>query len=127
MATVAARTPPRPRRGGRRLLIAVALLILIVAGVVVWLNVAAQAAVDASATLTVYQPSATIAHGSSAASTATTGAVVRAGDTLATDAKGLARITLPDDSLTRLAKGTTVPLDPAHPRKSRNPAHVSLP
>ena len=108
------------------MLIALALLILIVAGVVVWLNVAAQAAVDASAMLTVYQPSATIAHGSSAASTATTGAVVRAGDTLATDAKGLAGITLPDGTLTRLAKGTTVTLDSAHFTKSGNLHDVSL-
>ena len=110
MATAAPRTPSKPRRGGRRFLIVLAVLVLIVAGVLVWLNVAAQAAVDASATLTVYQPNATVAHGSGAANAASTGAVVRAADTVATDAKGLAGITLPDGTLTRLAKGTTVTL-----------------
>ncbi len=126
MATVAAKTIPKPRRGGRRLLIVLAVLVLIVVGVVVWLNVAAQAAVDASATLTVYQPNATTAHGSGAANAATTGAVVRAGDTVATDAKGLAGITLPDGTLTRLAKGTTVTLEAAHFTKSGNLHDVSL-
>ena len=126
MATVAAKAPPRPRRGGRRLLIVLAVLILVIAGVVVWLNVAAQAAVNAAATLTVYQPSATIAHGSAAASAASTGAVVRAGDTVATDAKGLAGITLPDGTLTRLAKGTTITPDSAHFTKSGNLHDVSV-
>src|SRR5437016_13784399 len=126
MATVAAKAPSKPRRSGRRLLIVLAVLVLIVAGVLVWLNVAAQAAVNAAATLTVYQPSATIAHGSAAANAASTGAVVRAGDTVATDAKGLAGITLPDGTLTRLAKGTTVTLDSAHFTKSGNLHDVSL-
>src|SRR5438132_11219324 len=126
MATVAAKAPPRPRRGGRRLLIVLAVLILVIAGVVVWLNVAAQAAVNAAATLTVYQPNATVAHGSGAANAASTGAVVRAADTVATDAKGLAGITLPDGTLTRLAKGTTVTLDSAHLTKSGNLHDVSL-
>src|SRR5438132_1485134 len=44
MATAAPRTPSKPRRGGRRFLIVLAVLVLIVAGVLVWLNVAAQAA-----------------------------------------------------------------------------------
>src|SRR5437660_4577461 len=126
MATAAPRTPSKPRRGGRRFLIVLAVLVLIVAGVLVWLNVAAQAAVDASATLTVYQPNATVAHGSGAANSASTGGVVRAADTVATDAKGLAGITLPDGTLTRLAKGTTVTLDSAHFTKSGNLHDVSL-
>src|SRR5207302_488148 len=127
MATAAPRTPSRPRRGGRRFLIVLAVLVLIVAGVLVWLNVAAQAAVDASATLTVYQTNATVAHGSGAANAASTGAVVRAADTVATDAKGLAGITLPDGTLTRLAKGTTVTINAgqqatANPNGSIGPA-----
>ncbi len=126
MATVAARKAPKPRRGGRRFLIGLAVLILIIAGVLVWLNIAAQAAVDASGMLTVYQPNVTIAHGSGAAGAANTGAVVRAGDTVATDAKGLAGITLPDGTLTRLAKSATITLDSAHFTKSGNLHDVSL-
>ncbi len=126
MATAAARKAPKPRRGGRRFLIGLAVLILIIAGVLVWLNIAAQAAVDASGMLTVYQPNVTIAHGSGAASAANTGAVVRAGDTVATDAKGLAGITLPDGTLTRLAKSSAITLDSAHFTKSGNLHDVSL-
>src|SRR5437868_7121284 len=125
MASVAVKTSPKPRRGGRRLLIALALLILIFVGVVVWLNVAAQAAVNASGMLTVYQSSATIAHGSGAANAATSGSVVRAADTVATDAKGLAGVTLPDGTLTRLAKNTTITLDSAHFTKSGSLHDVS--
>ena len=54
MSAVAARTPPR-RRGGRRLLIALVLLIVVAAGGIYWLNLSAQAAVNVSATLAVYQ------------------------------------------------------------------------
>jgi ferric-dicitrate binding protein FerR (iron transport regulator) len=126
MAYPAAKPAPKPRRAGRRFLIVLVLLILIIAGVVVWLNVAAQAQVDASATLTVYQPEATVAHGSQTPVAASTGAVVRAGDTVATDAKGFAGITLPDGTLTRLAKDTSVTLDAAHFSKSGNMHDVSL-
>jgi len=130
MASVAAlnskKTPSKPHRGGRRFLILLTLLVLVIVGVVVWLNMAAQAAVDASATLTVYQPSATLARESAAANPATTGTVVRAGDTVATDAKGLAGISLPDGTLTRLAKGTSVTLDSAHFTKGGNLHDVSL-
>jgi len=98
----------------------------VVAGILVWLNVAAQAQVDASGMLTVYLPNATLAHGSGAASAATTGAIVRAGDTVATDTKGRAGITLPDGTLTRLASATTVTFDSAHFTKSGNLHDVSL-
>lgn len=114
MSVVAARPQPR-RRGGRRIIIALVVIVLIVVGVVVWLNVAAQAAVSASATLTVYQPTASVKHGSSGAyAAATTGATVQPGDSVRTDAKGRAAITLPDGTLTRLASQTTVTLDAAH-------------
>jgi ferric-dicitrate binding protein FerR (iron transport regulator) len=126
MATVAAITPPKPRRGGRRLLVVFVLLVLVVAGVVVWLNVAAQAQVNASGMLTVYLPAASVAHGSNAASAATTGTIVRAGDTVSTDTKGRAGISLPDGTLTRLASDTTVTFDSAHFSKSGNLHDVSL-
>src|SRR5258708_35106377 len=106
MATVASRPAPKPRRGGRRILIGLAMLVLVVAGAVVWLNIAAQAQVDASGILTVYLPNATLAHGSGAAGAATTGAILRAGDTAATDTKGRRGVTLPHGTLTLLANHT---------------------
>jgi hypothetical protein len=119
--------PPKPRRGGgRRILIVLAVLILIVAGVVVWLNVAAQAQVDATGMLTVYQPTASIARGAGTPGEAKTGAVVRAGDTVTTDTRGLAGITLPDGTLTRIAKNTSITLDSAHFAKNGTVHDVSL-
>lgn len=101
-----------------RLLVVLAVLLVIIAGAVIWLNVAAQASVEVTGNLTVYQPTASIAHGSGAASPATTGATVRGGDTVSTDTKGLAGITLPDGTLTRLAKDTSITLDSAHFNKN---------
>src|SRR5579864_3442849 len=121
-----AKPAPKPRRGGRRFLIVLGILVLIVAGVVVWLNVAAQAQIDASGSLTVYQPTASIAHGSGAAAAATSGATVHAGDTVSTDAKGLAGIELPDGTLTRLAPNTSITLGSAHFSKSGSMHDVSL-
>ena len=125
MATVAAKAPPR-RRGGRRLLILFLILIVAVVGVVVWLNVAASAQVNASATLTVYQPAASTSSNGSYFLTATTGAVVHAGASVKTDAKGRAAITLPDGTLTRLASDTTLKFDSAHFTKSGSLHDVTL-
>lgn len=119
MSAVAARTPPR-RRGGRRLLIALVALIAIVGGGVFWLNSSAQAAINVSATLTVYQPTASVARSAGAYAPATTGAQVQAGDSIKTDTKGRASIQLPDASLTRLASDTEVTLNAAHFTKSGN-------
>ena len=119
MATVAAKPAPR-RRGGRRLLIVFVILVLVVVGVVVWLNMAASAQVNASATLTVFQPAASTSHNGTDFVAATTGAVVRAGDSVQTDTKGRAAITLPDGTLTRLASATTIKLDAAHFGKAGN-------
>ena len=129
MASVAGRTPAKTqprRRGGRRLLIVLAILVLIIAGGVVWLNVAAQAQVNASATLTVYQPIASTSHNSTDFVPASTGAVIRAGDSVKTDTKGRAAITLPDGTLMRLASSTTISLDAAHFSKSGNMHDVAL-
>ena len=125
MATVAAPTPPK-RRGGRRLLIAFVILLLIVVGVVVWLNVAAAAQVNASATLTVYQPAASTSHNGTDFVATTTGAVILAGDSVQTDTKGRAAISLPDGTLTRLASDTTIRLDSAHFTKTGNLHDVTL-
>ncbi len=121
-----AKPPPKPRRGGRRFLIVLAVVVLVIAGSLVWLNIAAQAQTDASGSLTVYQPATTVAHGGAVATAASTGAVVRANDTVATDQKGLAAVTLPDGTLTRLAHNTTLRLDSAHFAKDGSMHDVSL-
>jgi hypothetical protein len=101
------------------MLILLVVLILIVGGGIFWLNSTAQAAVNVSATLTVYQPTASIARGSSGAfAAATSGTQVQAGDSVQTDTKGRASIQLPDGTLTRLASGTQMTLDAAHFSKS---------
>ena len=125
MATVAAKPQPR-RRGGRRLLVALVLLILLIAGGVVWLNIAAQAQVNAPAVLTVYQPAASTSHNGADFTAAATGAIIQAGDTVKTDTKGRAAITLPDGTITRLASNTDVKLDSAHFTKSGNLHDVSI-
>src|SRR5881296_2419341 len=130
MATVAAQNSRKPiprRRGGRRLLIALALVIVLIVGGIVWLNVAARAQVNVSAALTVYQATASIAHNNSTDFvSASTGTIVQAGDSIQTDAKGRAAITLPDGTITRLASATTIKLDAAHFTKSGNLSDVSL-
>ena len=114
MRNVAAQASPR-RRGGRRLLIVLVLLAVIVGAGVFWVNLSAQAAVNVAATLTVYQPTASVAHGAGGTYTsALTGAQVQAGDSLKTDTKGRASIQLPDGTLTRLASETEIALDSAH-------------
>jgi hypothetical protein len=124
--TVVAAQPPARRRGGRRILIVLAIVVLLVGGIVVWLNMAAQAAVNASAILTVYQPAASVKHGSGDFSTAKTGEMVQSGDSVKTDTKGRAAITLPDGTLTRLASDTTITLDAAHFAKSGSLHDVQL-
>ena len=127
MAAVAApKNPPRRRRGGFRILIVLGVLVLLVAGGVVWLNVAAQAAVNVSGSLTVYQPIVTIAHNGGAAAAAGTGAVVQGGDQVSTDDKGLGAISLPDGTTTRLATDTSITLDSAHFTKGGNQHDVSF-
>ena len=101
------------------MLIVVVLLIVIVGGGIFWLNSSAQAAVNVSATLTAYQPAASIERkGSGAFAVASSGAQVQAGDSVKTDTKGRASIQLPDATLTRLASDTEVTLDAAHFTKS---------
>ena len=120
MSVVAA--PTRPRRGGgRRLLIVLVLIILVVGGLLFWLNLSAQAAVSASAVLTVYQPTTSVQHGSGGSfASAATGGIVTAGDSVRTDSKGRAVITFPDGTFTRLASGTTITLDSAHFARTGN-------
>ncbi|HYL07708.1 MAG TPA: FecR family protein, partial [Candidatus Udaeobacter sp.] len=120
MANVAVKTPPK-RRNGLRLLVILVILAVIIGGALVWVNIAAQAAVNVTGTLTVYQQATSVAHGSSANFVAAkTGDGVQAGDSIQTDARGRAGVTLPDGTLTRLAGNTTIRLDAAHFTKNGN-------
>jgi hypothetical protein len=125
MSVVAARTPPR-RRGGLRFLIILAILVLLVGGALYWLNSSAQAAVNAVATLSVFQSDVSVAHNSGAFITATTGSIVQPGDGVKTDAKGRGAIQLPDGTLTRLASNTEITLTAAHFSKSGDLHDVSI-
>ncbi|HVH62868.1 MAG TPA: FecR family protein [Candidatus Dormibacteraeota bacterium] len=120
MASVAAKNPPK-RRGGLRLLIVLLIVVLIVAGFLIWLNLAAKAAVNVPGSLIVYQPAASINSVD-----AKTGATVKAGDKISTNAKGRAAVTLPDGTMTRLATDTTITMDSAHFTKGGNLNDVSF-
>ncbi len=124
MPAVAARPSPRRRRGLSWIL-ALIVLVLLLGGGAVWLNVTAAAATNAVATLTVYVPLTSVAHNGDYA-TATSGAMVQAGDGVKTNAKGRASIQLPDGTLTRLASGTEITLTAAHFAKDGNLRDASL-
>jgi len=126
MATVAAKPQPK-RRGGRRLLIAFVVLIVVIVAAVVGLNVAAQAQVNASAALTVYQAAASTSHNGTDFTQATTGTLIQAGESVKTDTKGRAAITLPDGTVTRLAGDTQLRLDSAHFSKNGNIGEIRVP
>jgi FecR-like protein len=125
MSAVAARTTPKRRRGPR-LLIVLAVIVLIVGGALFWLNAAAQASVNATATLTVFRPAVSVARGGGSFAPASTGAMVQPGDSVKTDDKGRAALGLPDGTLTRLASGTELTLTSAHFMKSGNLHDVKL-
>ena len=102
-------------------MVILAAVVLIVAGLLVWVSVSAQAAVSSSAILTVYLPATSIRHGAGGTfAQATSGSLVQAGDSVQTDDKGRAAITLPDGTFTRLATGTTITLDSSHFSRSGN-------
>ncbi len=124
--SVAAARPAQKRRGGYRLIIILLVVLLIAGAAFFWLSTAASAATNAAATLTVFQPTTSVAHGGGAYLTAKTGAVINPGDSIKTDAKGRAAIQLPDGSLTRLAGGTEITLTSAHFAKSGNIHDVSI-
>ena len=115
MGSVAAKpAAPRRRGGGFRILIALFVVVLIIAGGLVWLNVAAQAQVNASGALTVYQATTSVSRNGADFVPATTGTLVSAGDSVKTDTNGRASITLPDGTISRLGSDTTVKVVAAH-------------
>jgi hypothetical protein len=120
-----ARTPPK-RRGGYRLIIILLVILLIVGAGFFWVSTAAQAATNATATLTVFLPTTSVSHGGGTFVASKTGTVVQPGDSIKTDAKGRAAIQLPDGSLTRLTGGTQITLTSAHFAKTGNIHDVSI-
>ena len=125
MQVTAARTAPR-RRGGYRLIIILLVVLLLAGAAFFWLNSAAQASINAAATLTVFQPNVSVSRGGGAFVTSATGTVVRPGDSVKTNAKGRASIQLPDGTLTRMAGGTEIALSTAHFAKSGNLQDASI-
>src|SRR5713101_8253342 len=125
MSITSSKAPPR-RRGGYRLVIVLLLVLLLAGGAFFWLNSAAQAAVNAAGTLTVFQPTTSVTHTGGAAFPGTTGAVIEPGDTIKTDPKGRAALQLPDGTVTRMAGGTEITLTSAHFAKSGNLHDVSI-
>jgi FecR-like protein len=114
------------RRGGYRLIIGLILILLLVGAGFFWLNSAASAAVNASATLTVFQPAVSVSHTGGAFASSPSGTVVDPGDAIKTDAKGRAAIELPDGTVTRLAGNTEITLTAAHFGKTGRLNDVSI-
>src|SRR5438309_9619555 len=125
MSAVAAKPAPRRRRG-LPWIVALLIIMLLVGAAAFWLNTSAAAATNAVATLTVFQGVTSVAHGAGAYANAATGAVVQAGDSIKTDAKGRAAIQLPDGTLTRLASNTELTLTSAHFGKDGNLHDASI-
>jgi hypothetical protein len=125
MSVAAARTPPK-RRGGLRVLIVLVVVVLIVGGALYWLNASAQAATNAVATLTVFQPNVSVSRGGGAFLNRTSGTIVQAGDGVKTDTKGRGAIQLPDGTVTRLASDTEITLTAAHFSKQGNLQDTSI-
>jgi len=119
MSAIAATKPARRRRA-IPWLVALLIIVLIIGGAGFWLASAASAAINAVGALTVYRPAAFIAHDGCNYQPAVTGAIVTPGDSIRTDDKGRASITLPDGTLTRLAGGTEITLTSAHFAKDGN-------
>jgi len=125
MSITSSKAAPK-RRGGYRLIIVLLVVLLLAGAAFFWLNSAAQAAVNATATLTVYQPAVTVAHPGGTFFAGATGAIVEPGDSVKTDTKGRAAIQLPDGTIMRLAGNTQITLTSAHFAKSGNLHDVSI-
>ena len=126
MSVTSSKAAPK-RRGGRRLIIILVVVLLLAAAAFFWLNSAAQAAVNAAGTLTVFQPAVSVGHNSTTSlSPSATGAVIQPGDTVKTDTKGRAAIQLPDGTVTRMAGSSQITLTSAHFAKSGNLHDVSI-
>jgi hypothetical protein len=106
--------PPAKRRRGGCLgcLIPIVVIILLIAAAFYFLVVQASAAVSVPAQLLVLNPATTLTH-SGSAQPATSGALVRAGDSVRNDANGRSMVQFQDGSITRLAPGSQITLQSA--------------
>ncbi|HEY8855105.1 MAG TPA: FecR family protein [Candidatus Dormibacteraeota bacterium] len=125
MSITSSKAAPK-RRGGYRLIIVLLVVLLLAGAAFFWLNSAAQAAVNAAGTLTVFQPTASVTHTGGSSFPGTTGAVIEPGDTIKTDSKGRAALQLPDGTVMRMAGDTQITLTSAHFAKSGNLHDVSI-
>jgi hypothetical protein len=125
MSITSAKVAPR-RRGGYRLIIVLLVVLLLAGAAFFWLNSAAQAAVNAAGTLTVYQPAVSVQHTGGSFFTGASGAVIEPGDTIKTNTKGRAALQLPDGTVMRMAGDTQIKLTSAHFAKSGNLHDVSI-
>jgi hypothetical protein len=113
-------------RGGIRLLVVLAILVLLIGGLVFGLNLAAQAATNVGATLTVFVPTVSVARAGGSYATALSGTVVQPGDSVKADAKGRGQIRFPDGTNMRLASGAEITLTAAHFGKDGHLHDVSI-
>jgi hypothetical protein len=125
MSVMAARPAQRRLRGFRWIVILV-VVVAIVAGAGFWLNTSASASTNAVATLTVFQPTTSVAHNGGAYAPVAKNLVVQVGDGVKTDNRGRAAIQLPDGTLTRLATDTEITLTSAHFAKDGNLSDASI-
>jgi hypothetical protein len=101
-------------------------IVLIVGGAVVGLNLAAQAATNVGATLTVFVPAVSVARGGGAYADATSGTIVQPGDSVKTDSKGRALIRFPDGTAMQLANSSEITLTNSHFSKDGNVHDISI-
>ena len=102
------------------------ILVLIVGGALFWLNIAASAAANENAVLTIFGGNASVAHNGGAFAPATTGTIIQPGDGVKTDQTGRAAIQFPDGTITRLANGTEITLTSAHFNKDGSTHDISI-
>ena len=118
--------PPKRRRGGCcGCLVPLLLIVLLAVGGFYILVVNASAEVSVPAQLVVLNPATTLTHGGSA-QPAASGALVRAGDGVRTDATGRSLIQFQDGSITRLAPSTELIVNSADFDKQGRLSNVSI-
>ena len=113
-------------RGGLRLIVVLVVLVLIVGGLLFGLSLAAQAATNVGATLTVFVPTVSVQRAGASYIASTSGTIVQPGDSVKTDAKGRGQIRFPDGTTMRLASSSEITLTTAHFAKDGNLHDVSI-
>src|SRR5436305_15197030 len=119
--------PPKKRgRGGLRLIVALVIVVVIVGGLLLGLSIAASAATNVGATLTVFVPNVSVARAGAAYGPAISGTVVEPGDSVKSDAKGRGEIKFPDGTLMRMASSTEIGLTNSHFAKNGSLHDISI-